>query len=175
MNSTVAELDVLPPERAARLLGDCCGSTRWISAMVARRPFGSMERLLAAADETWRSLGPDDWREAFSHHPRIGESRSVRQQSERGAAWAAGEQSGASGARDDIRSALSDANREYEKRFGYIYIVCATGKTAEELLATARERLRNDPATELPVAAEEQRKITQLRLEKLLGQKGDAA
>ncbi|MEX1186092.1 MAG: 2-oxo-4-hydroxy-4-carboxy-5-ureidoimidazoline decarboxylase [Gemmatimonadaceae bacterium] len=175
MNSTVAELDVLPPERASQLLGDCCGSTRWISAMVARRPFGSMERLLAAADETWRSLGPDDWREAFSHHPRIGERRSVKTQSERGAAWAAGEQSGVGDARDDIRSSLADANREYEKRFGYIYVVCATGKTAEELLAMVTERLRNDPATELAVAADEQRKITRLRLEKLLGQQGDSA
>lgn len=174
MSSTVAELDVMQPERAAQLLGDCCGSTRWIAAMVARRPFGSMERLLSAADETWRSLGPDDWREAFSHHPRIGDRRSARPQSERGAAWAAGEQAGMGDARDDVRQALANANREYELRFGYIYIVCATGRTADELLATVTERLRNDPDTELSVAAEEQRRITRLRLEKLVGQKGDA-
>lgn len=170
----MAELDVMQPERAAQLLGDCCGSTRWIAAMVARRPFGSMERLLSAADETWRSLGPDDWREAFSHHPRIGDRRSARPQSERGAAWAAGEQAGMGDARDDVRQALANANREYELRFGYIYIVCATGRTADELLATVTERLRNDPDTELSVAAEEQRRITRLRLEKLVGQKGDA-
>ncbi|MEX0909340.1 MAG: 2-oxo-4-hydroxy-4-carboxy-5-ureidoimidazoline decarboxylase [Gemmatimonadaceae bacterium] len=175
MSATVAELDVLPPNRALQLLGDCCGSTRWISAMVARRPFGSMERLLATADEIWRSLGSDDWREAFSHHPRIGEQRGVRPQSERGAAWAAGEQAGVGDARDDVRQALANANREYERRFGYIYIVCASGRTAEELLATVTERLRNDLETELSVAAEEQRKITRLRLEKLLGPKGDAA
>lgn len=175
MSATVAELDVLPPERAAQLLGDCCGSSRWISAMVARRPFGSMERLLATADEIWRSLGPDDWREAFSHHPRIGERTGVGRQSERGAAWAAGEQAGVGDAGDDVRQALAKANREYERRFGYIYIVCATGRTADDLLATATDRLHNDPDTELSVAAEEQRKITRLRLNKLFGQKGDAA
>lgn len=174
MNPTVAELDTMKPERASQLLGDCCGSTRWVSALIARRPFGSMGRLLAAADDVWRSLGPDDRREAFSHHPRIGEQRSGAQQSERGAAWAAGEQSGMGAAPDDTRTALARANREYEQRFGYIYIVCATGKTAGELLATATERLRNDPDTELAVAAEEQRKITRLRLEKLLGT-GDTA
>jgi 2-oxo-4-hydroxy-4-carboxy-5-ureidoimidazoline decarboxylase len=175
VSSTVAELDAMPPDRAAQLLGDCCGSTRWISAMVARRPFGSMERLLAAADETWQSLGPDDWREAFSHHPRIGEQRGVRPQSERGAAWAAGEQAGVGDARDDVRQALANANRDYERRFGYIYIVCATGRSADDLLAMVTARLRNDPETELVVAAEEQRRITRSRLEKLLGQKGDAA
>lgn len=175
MSATVAQLDMLPAERASQLLGDCCGSTRWIAAMVARRPFGSMERVLAAADEIWRSLGPDDWREAFSHHPRIGERGSAGPQSERGAVWAAGEQAGVGDAPGDLRQELAEANREYERRFGYIYIVCATGRTAGELLATARERLRNEPDKELSVAAEEQRRITRLRLEKLLGQKGDAA
>lgn len=142
--------------------------------MVARRPFGSIERLLAAADETWRSLGPDDWREAFSHHPRIGEHGSSTQQSERGAAWAAGEQSGVGGADADTREALAQANREYEQRFGYIYIVCATGRTAADLLADITNRLRNEPETELSVAADEQRRITRLRLTKLLGQGGAA-
>ena len=175
VNATVAQLDGLPPDRASRLLGDCCGSARWIAGMVARRPFGSMERVLAAADEIWRSLGPDDWREAFSHHPRIGDTGSARPQSERGAAWAAGEQAGVGDAADDVRRALADANREYERRFGYIYIVCATGRTADELLATVAERLRNDPDTELLIAAEEQRRITRLRLEKLLGHQGDSA
>ena len=172
MSTTVAELDVMPPDRASQLLGDCCGSSSWVSAMVARRPFGSLERVLSAAEEVWRSLTPDDWREAFAHHPRIGEQRSAARQSERGAAWAAREQSGVGGAADETRAALGLANREYERRFGYIYIVCATGRTADEMLADATSRLRNDPGTELGVAAEEQRKITRLRLEKLLG-KGD--
>ena len=170
MSSTVAQLDVMPPDRASQLLSDCCGATRWVSAMVARRPFGSMERLLTTADEIWRSLGPDDWREAFTHHPRIGGRGSAARQSERGAAWAAGEQAGVGSAADETRRALERVNREYEQRFGYIYIVCATGRTAEDLLADATSRLKNDPDTELAVAAEEQRKITRLRLEKLLGQ-----
>lgn len=174
MSSTVAQLDAMASDRAAQLLGDCCGATRWVSAMVARRPFGSMERVLTASDEIWRSLGPDDWREAFSHHPRIGGRGSAARQSERGAAWAAGEQAGVGGAADDTRRALERVNQEYEQRFGYIYIVCATGRAAEDLLADATARLSNDPETELAVAAEEQRKITRLRLEKLLGQ-GDPA
>ncbi len=174
VSSTVAELDTMTPARAAQLLADCCGSSRWVAAMIGRRPFGSSEGVYAAADEIWRSLGPDDWREAFAHHPRIGEQRSAAQQSERGAAWAAGEQSGVERAAGDTRQALAEVNREYEQRFGYICIVCATGKTADELLAAARERLHNDPGAELQVAAEEQRRITRLRLEKLLGQGGIA-
>lgn len=170
MTQSVAELDVMPADRASQLLGDCCGSTRWVSGMVARRPFGSLERVLSAADEVWRALEPGDWREAFAHHPRIGERRSAAQQSERGAAWAAGEQSGVGHAPQDTLTALAAANREYERRFGYIYIVCATGRTAEDMLADANNRLRNDPDAELELAAEEQRKITRLRLEKLLGQ-----
>lgn len=160
----------MQPERAARLLSDCCGASRWVSAMVARRPFGSVARLLAAADDVWRSLGPDDWREAFSHHPRIGEQRSAAQQSERGATWAAGEQAGVGGAPDSTRDAIARANREYEQRFGHIYIVCASGRAAEDLLADLTSRLRNSAEAELPIAAEQQRMITRLRLEKLLGQ-----
>lgn len=174
MKPSVAQLDVMPPDRAAELLSDCCGSSRWVSAMVARRPFASMERLLAAADDVWRALEPDDWREAFAHHPRIGDRPGPARQSEQSAVWAAGEQAAVGSASDDIRVALADVNRAYEQRFGYIYIVCATGRSADELLATATERMHNDPDTELSVAAEEQRKITRLRLQKLLGQ-GDRA
>lgn len=121
-----------------------------------------------AADEIWRALAPADWLEAFSHHPRIGERKSALSQSARATAWAAGEQSAVDQANDDTRAALAEANREYEDRFGYIYIVCATGKSAEEMVTLARERLRNDPDVELRLAAEEQRKITRIRLEKLL-------
>jgi OHCU decarboxylase len=164
----VAELDAMPDAKAKKLLAECCGASRWVSEMLARRPFGSRARVLAAADDVWRSLGADDWREAFSHHPRIGERKSAATQGKRGTTWAAGEQSGVERANDDVRAALAAANREYEQRFGYIYIVFATGKSAEEMLALARERLRNDPDVELRVAAEEQRKITRLRLDKLL-------
>lgn len=136
--------------------------------MLARRPFRSRAAVLSAADETWWSLDPSDWREAFSHHPRIGERKGSASQGGRATAWADGEQSGVERAQDDVRAALATVNREYEQRFGYIYIVFATGKSAEEMLALARERLRNDPDVELRVAAEEQRKIARLRLEKLL-------
>ena len=158
----------MPKPQAKKLLAECCGASRWVSGMLARRPFRSRDAVLSAADEIWRSLDSEEMREAFSHHPRIGEQKSVKPQSERGSTWAAGEQSGIERAHDDVRAQLAAANREYEQRFGYIYIVFATGKSAEEMLALARERLRNDPETELRAAAEEQRKITRLRLDKLL-------
>ena len=169
---SVAELDAMPEAQVKKMLAECCGAARWVSEMSARRPFRSRTAVLSAADEIWRSLDPEAWREAFSHHPRIGERKSAVPQSERGRGWAAREQSGVERAREDVRAELAAVNREYERRFGYIYIVCATGKTAEEMLALARERLRNDPDVELDVAAEEQRKITRLRLEKLLGNGG---
>lgn len=165
---SVADLDAMPEQQATTLLAECCGSSRWVSAMVARRPFGSRNAVLSAADQIWGSLSPADWVEAFSHHPRIGERKSALRQSERGSAWAAGEQSGVERAHDDVRAALAAANREYEQRFGYIYVVFATGKSAEEMLAVAHARLRNDPDVEIRMAAEEQRKIARLRLDKLL-------
>ena len=110
--------------------------------MLARRPFKSRAAVLSTADEIWRSLDSGDWREAFSHHPRIGERKSAMPQTERGSAWAAREQSGVEGADDDLRADLAAANREYEQRFGYIYIVFATGKSAEGMLALARKRLQ---------------------------------
>lgn len=174
MTVSVAELDAMPPAQAAELLAECCGSSRWVTEMSARRPFGSQEAVFAAADEICRSLSARDWLEAFARHPRIGEQSGAIPQGERGGEWSAGEQSGVAGARDTVREELAAANRDYERRFGYIYIVCATGKTAEEMLALARERLINDPKRELGVAAEEQRKIARLRLEKMLS-KGDAA
>jgi 2-oxo-4-hydroxy-4-carboxy-5-ureidoimidazoline decarboxylase len=165
---TVDQIDALPADRAAELFSACCGATRWVSGMVARRPFGSARALLDAADDIWQTMDERDIREAFAHHPRIGETTSPSPQTERAASWSGGEQSRVGGAAAALREALARANREYEARFGYIYIVCATGKTAEELLASATERLRHTPDDELRVAAEEQRKITRLRLEKLL-------
>jgi 2-oxo-4-hydroxy-4-carboxy-5-ureidoimidazoline decarboxylase len=165
---SVAELDAMSKPQVNKLLSDCCGASRWVTGMLARRPFKSRAVVLSTADEIWWTLDPADWREAFSHHPRIGEQKSSMPQSERSSAWAAGEQSGIEPAPDDVRAELAAANREYEQRFGYTYIVFATGKSAEEMLALARERLRNDPDVELRLAAEEQRKITGLRLDKLL-------
>ena len=137
-------------------------------AMVNGRPYSSRDAVLAAADAVWSTLGPDDWREAFTHHPRIGEPAGVAKQGAQAAQWSADEQQSVSSAEMAVRAALDATNREYEARFGFIYIVCATGRSAEKLLAFARERMQNSLEMELRVAAEEQRKITTLRLEKLL-------
>jgi 2-oxo-4-hydroxy-4-carboxy-5-ureidoimidazoline decarboxylase len=135
--------------------------------MMASRPFGDTGTLLRRADEIWWSLGPDDWREAFAHHPRIGERKAAIAQEARALEWSAGEQRGVADASLDERSAIAEANREYERRFGHIYLVSAAGKSADELLELLRARLENDPVTELAVAAGEQAKITRLRLLKL--------
>ena len=169
MTAAVASFDALADHEAAALLESCCGSYAWVQGMIARRPFGTLRRLLDDADAVWWSLGPDDWREAFDHHPRIGEQASAAPQSGKARAWSAEEQRGTSAAATSTREALAQGNRAYERRFGHIYLVCATGKSGEEMLALLEQRLSNDAATELRVAAGEQAKITRLRLEKLFG------
>ena len=163
---TVAELDRLTHAAATEVLTSCCGSRRWVEGMGAKRPFGSVGRIKSAAEHLWWSLTRDDWLEAFSHHPRIGESRST--QNAQGRAWSAKEQAGLAGTGDPIRDELARVNQAYEARFGYRYIVCASGRSADELLALARKRLENQPEDELRVAAAEQLTITQLRLDRLL-------
>lgn len=136
----------------------CCGSSRWVDCMMTRQPFGTGKEAITAGDECWKNLGPTDWLEAFAHHPRIGDRVSGAE---------ASEQAGAQSAEQSTKNQLVEVNREYENRFGHIYIVCATGKSAEEMLTIARGRLTHDPDIELEVAAEELRKIMHLRLEKL--------
>ena len=165
----VAAFDALPDYDAAPLLESCCGSHAWIQAMLERRPFRSLARILDEADEIWWSLSPEDWREAFDHHPRIGDQSAAAPQAAVARAWSADEQRGATASSHATRQALVDGNREYERKFGHIYLVSATGKSAAEILDLLRVRLSNDPATELRVAALEQAKITRLRLEKLFG------
>ena len=167
VSAGVMAFDALPDHEAFILLQSCCGSQAWVQAMLAHRPFGTLVRVLNEAEDIWWSLAPDDWREAFDHHPRIGEQVASTPQNATAQAWSADEQRGASAAGALTLQALTDGNREYERRFGQIYLVCATGKSAEEMLALLRQRLSNDPATELRVAAGEQAKITRLRLEKL--------
>lgn len=136
--------------------------------MESRRPYRDTADLLETADRVWWALTPADWREAFAAHPRIGEKQQDGE--DRSRRWSTEEQSGAAGARAAVLAELTEANRLYEERFGHIFIVCATGKSAGEMLALLRARLDNDPndpETELRTAAEEQRKITRLRLEKL--------
>ena len=136
--------------------------------MTDARPFPTPERLFEKADIIWRSLSVADWFEAFRAHPKIGEKKAAAAQSEQAQAWSVQEQAGAENASTRTMADLDERNREYEQRFGFIFIVCATGKSSEEILAILNERLHNDKETELRIAAEEQRKITQLRLEKLL-------
>ncbi len=154
------------PQAAAALLA-CCGAKNWVQQMLKQRPFRSVDLLRRAADETWWSLTEKDWLEAFAAHPRIGEKPSKKQAAV-SRQWSEQEQAATRGGNAKTLSELREADRAYEARFGYIFIVCATGKTAEEMLALLRQRLQNEPDKELRVAAEEQRRILQLRLEKLL-------
>lgn len=167
---TVDELNALPHDRAAELFTACCGAHRWVFEMIRRRPYSSVDDVIDVANEAWRATTERDWREAFDHHPRIGESRSATQTDRQAASWSAGEQSGAVSADANAKRELAAVNAEYEARFGHIYLVCASGRSADELLAIARSRLGNDAETELRVAAEEQRQIMELRLQKLLAE-----
>jgi OHCU decarboxylase len=148
----------------------CCGARRWAEAMVALRPIGSVAELSAAADRVWGTMQEADWMEAFSCHPRIGERQPLRtaHASKKSAAWSQQEQSPASSAPDQVLAELAAVNQDYEMRFGFTYIVCATGKSAEEMLAILHRRVTSDRAAELCEAAEQQRQITQIRLGKWL-------
>lgn len=168
MSAGLAWLNGLPEQQAKAELLKCCDSRNWAQRMAARRPFQAAQELMETADRIWRELVPEDWLEAFGAHPRIGEDTSAKTGRAETRRWSEQEQSGAAAADSGVLDELARSNREYEARFGYIFIVCATGKSAEEMLALLRRRLQNDPGAELRVAAEEQRKITRLRLEKLL-------
>lgn len=154
------DLNVAIADFAEESFRRCCGSKRWSRLMVEQRPFASLDVVLATGERLWWSLEAADWLEAFAAHPRIGERTA--------AGWSAEEQSRAAGMSEDVRRRLLQGNHEYEARFGYTFIVCASGKSAEEMLQTLDSRLAHDPADELQVAAAEQRKITDLRLRKLL-------
>lgn len=136
--------------------------------MAQRFPFQNQEELFAAAEEIWFKLLPNDWLEAFAHHPKIGDLNSLRAKFASTRQWAEGEQARVSTASEEVLRALAEGNAQYENKFGYIFIVCATGKSAEEMLTILQSRLSNEHATELYLAAVEQSKITKIRLEKLL-------
>ena len=145
----------------------CCGARRWAEGMVELRPLGSIIELSEAADRVWSTMGEADWMEAFACHPRIGE-RKVAHASKKSAAWSRQEQRLADSAAEKVLAELAAGNALYEERFGFTYIVCATGKSAEEMLAILNRRLARDRAAELIEAAEQQRQITQIRLGKWL-------
>lgn len=166
----LAWLNELPAAEAEAAFLDCCGSREWARRMTARRPYPMLENLFETAEDIWFSLPPADHLEAFAAHPQIGSSKPAAAQNARAASWSAGEQSGTVTAGESIKEALREANRLYRDKFGFIFIVCATGKSAEEMLAICRARYGNSVETELQIAAHEQNKITEIRLGRLLEQ-----
>lgn len=166
---TVDELNALPEAEARIAFARCCGATKWVDLMVARRPFVGLQSLLGIAFGFWKGLGPDDWREAFTHHPRIGDLESLRRRFASTADLASREQSAVAAASRVVLEALAEGNRAYQERFGYIFIVFASGRSAEEMLALLKDRVGNDPKAELEIAAREQWKIMRLRLDTMLG------
>ena len=159
-------LNSVPANAARKILLNCCGSTKWCEAMLSQRPNATVRHLLEAAEQSFNALDPEDWKQAFAAHPQIGQKKiDASGQAQR---WSEQEQAGAASASWGIRKGLEQRNQEYRSRFGYIFIVCATDRSVDNMLAMLEERLHNDPGTELKVAASEQRKITKLRLQKLV-------
>jgi 2-oxo-4-hydroxy-4-carboxy-5-ureidoimidazoline decarboxylase len=168
--SVLVRWNLLSAQDAMQEILACCGADAWAHQLVARRPVPDESSLVAASDEIWGRLSTEDWLQAFSRHPRIGERKAPAEAPSTSAIWSAQEQQSVAAAGESIQAALAQGNLEYEKRFGRVFIVCATGKSAAEMLEILRLRLRNDDATELHEAAEEQRKITNIRLKKWLSQ-----
>jgi 2-oxo-4-hydroxy-4-carboxy-5-ureidoimidazoline decarboxylase len=183
MSDVLERWNFLSVTAAVNEILPCCGSRAWADGIVARRPLPDAAALLRMSDEVWRSLAESDWMEAFRSHPRIGESCASELQacelqtgepqapiavSPRSAAWSEQEQEGVADAGDSTRIALAEGNREYERKFKRIFIVCATGKSPADILEILRHRLENDAHSELREAAEQQRQITQIRLRKWL-------
>ena len=165
---TFHEFNILSKEQLIEELTKCCGSSAWVKRMLPFIPADDFVELLEDAEEQWYKCNENDWKEAFAHHPKIGDIDSLKKKFTSTALWASGEQSGINTASQKTIEALAEGNRKYEDKFGYIFIVCATGKSAEEMLETLESRLSNDPKEEIEIAADEQNKITKLRLEKLL-------
>jgi len=161
-------LNSLADDQAVNELKSCCGSSRWASEIARRRPYDSFGQLTDVAADVWWQLAPADWLEAFRSHPKIGQKTAERSASARSQEWSRGEQAGMDTASEESEASLARLNEEYESRFGFIFIVCATGKSPEEMLAILRERLENGPDEELRIAAAEQAKITEIRLQKLI-------
>ena len=166
----LAWLNELPDTEAVSVFLDCCGSNEWARRMAAARPYPMLEDLFEKAENVWFSLTQGDHLEAFAAHPKIGSKKPTPAQKTRAAEWSSGEQLGMDVAVYTVRDELAAANHLYEAKYGFIFIVCATGRSADEILAICRARLGNSLETELTIAVEEQRKITEIRLNKLLEQ-----
>ena len=162
MTEVHERLNAATPEEAAGMLGECCGSSTWVGRMLAMRPFALAAEVHAAAELALSELSRDDLLEAFAHHPRLGaDPEKLR------ARFSAQEQAGVAGADEATLAALQRGNAEYEARFGFVFLVCATGKGADEILDLLEARIDHDPEVELRIAAGELAKITHLRLDKL--------
>jgi 2-oxo-4-hydroxy-4-carboxy-5-ureidoimidazoline decarboxylase len=166
MNDALARWNGLQFFEAAEEILPCCGSKAWARGVAARRPIHDEAALLITCDEVWKELPESDWMEAFRSHPRIGESRASTSALAQSVSWSKTEQQRVSTADDEVKRALAEGNRVYEQRFKRIFIVCASGKSAIEILEILRRRLRDDDKTELQEAAEQQRQITRIRLRK---------
>ncbi|AEV96836.1 OHCU decarboxylase [Niastella koreensis] len=166
---TIAEFDHLDITEKRTLLYSCCGSNTWVNNMLTALPAEDLVDLLGIAEEQWYLCHEPDWKEAFSQHPKIGDVASLKQKFAATAQWTEGEQASVKEASEQTLQQLAAGNQAYEQRFGYIFIVCATGKSADEMLQLLQQRLYNNPEVEIQIAMEEQLKITNLRLEKLFG------
>jgi 2-oxo-4-hydroxy-4-carboxy-5-ureidoimidazoline decarboxylase len=164
-NPVLTRWNALDAEAAAREILPCCGSYAWADALAAHRPFTSTQHLFEASDTVWAALPEPAWCEAFDSHPRIGQRAATAES----LAWSSEEQRAAISPHDAVKLALAEGNRQYEERFGRIFIVCASGRSAQEILAILNARMQNTAAAELLEAAEQQRQITQLRLRRWLG------
>jgi OHCU decarboxylase len=170
LDPSLESLNSLPATKAQSDFLTCCGSNEWAIRMTESRPFRDLNELRQTAESIWWSLAPEDWLEAFQHHPRLGESRPEQNTAAIAQEWSEQEQSGVRSAGKQTTEELSELNRKYQDKFGYIFVVCAAGKSSDQVLSILRERLRNDEQKELRIAATEQAQITKLRLEKLLNQ-----
>ncbi|MGC2238263.1 MAG: 2-oxo-4-hydroxy-4-carboxy-5-ureidoimidazoline decarboxylase [Pyrinomonadaceae bacterium] len=168
MSEKLEQLNNASTEIAKSSFLDCCGSNNWARKMTQARPFAGVSVLLEKAEKIWQGLDAQDWLEAFAAHPKIGAKKAAPTQQAQSAKWSGSEQSGTNTAAESVLKRLGEANRLYENRFGFIFIVCATGKSAEEMLELCRARLSNEADAEIRIAADEQRKITEIRLKKLL-------
>jgi 2-oxo-4-hydroxy-4-carboxy-5-ureidoimidazoline decarboxylase len=167
MSSILSAWNALDANAAVAMLLSCCAARRWAQEVAAHRPYAAAEDLFIAADSFWATMEEPDWLEAFRAHPRIGERKAAHATAQ-SAQWSRQEQSAAEAAREDVLAKLTDVNLRYEQLFGFTYIVCATGKSAEEMLKILERRLASDRQSELREAAEQQRQITQIRLRKWL-------
>jgi len=165
---TLTQLNSLDKVSLQKVLGSCCGAGKWVDEMALIFPVPDQKTLLQEAERIWYQCNGSDWKEAFAQHPKIGDIKTLEQKFAPVDNWAEGEQAGVKQTSAPVLEALAEGNQMYERRFGYIFIVCATGKSAEEMLALLQARLPNEPQAEISIAMEEQNKITQIRLQKLL-------